>query len=119
MKKISLALALMLALNTQSFARNVTKQELKVISARVSENFKDPDSAKFSNVKIDENKILVCGLVNAKNSYGGYTGASPFFGEPITKGNVMVDFKLTKITEVGNVNDAKLLALCQVIIGDF
>lgn len=23
--------------------------------------------------------VVVCGLVNGKNSYGGYTGATPFF----------------------------------------
>ncbi|MDC5446163.1 hypothetical protein ACT4Y9_18345 [Acinetobacter baumannii] len=38
----------------------------------VSEQLKDPESAEFRNVK------GVCGEVNAKNSYGGYTGFKRF-----------------------------------------
>jgi hypothetical protein len=49
----------------------------------VREKLKDPDSAKFvslSAVKDDKGMVYVCGMVNAKNSYGGYTGMSPFLG---------------------------------------
>lgn len=38
----------------------------------VSEQLKDPSSSEFRNVK------GVCGEVNAKNSYGGYTGFKRF-----------------------------------------
>lgn len=37
------------------------------------EQLKDPESAKFQNIK------GYCGEVNAKNSYGGYTGFKPFY----------------------------------------
>jgi hypothetical protein len=51
----------------------------------VRANLKDPDSAKFSdlsaltspNVRGEPTKV-VCGRVNARNSYGGYAGAAPF-----------------------------------------
>lgn len=41
---------------------------------------KDPDSARFSSLAAFDKggQINICGLVNAKNSYGGYTGSSPF-----------------------------------------
>ncbi len=35
---------------------------------------KDPTSAKFKDVRIADVTGAVCGQVNAKNSYGGYTG---------------------------------------------
>jgi hypothetical protein len=47
----------------------------------VKEKLKDPNSAQFSNLRAyqkDAHMIAVCGDVNAKNSYGGYVGATPF-----------------------------------------
>lgn len=51
---------------------------------------KDPDSAIFSDLITtiapdNKNKLGICGNVNAKNSYGGYTGKTAFTvieGEP-------------------------------------
>jgi len=44
---------------------------------------KDPDSAQFGEIagaQTPEGTINVCGMVNAKNSFGGYVGSRPFFG---------------------------------------
>lgn len=38
---------------------------------------KDPDSARFKNLKTSRD-LYFCGEVNAKNSLGGYTGFSRF-----------------------------------------
>lgn len=53
--------------------------------AAVRRKLKDPESAAFRNVaviapeKFDPNALgIVCGEVNAKNSFGGYTGFSNF-----------------------------------------
>lgn len=46
--------------------------EKETISA-VKNSLKDPDSAQFQDVK------GYCGEVNAKNSYGGYTGFKKFY----------------------------------------
>jgi len=45
-----------------------------------SYSLKDPDSAKFRNVRIVGyfNWKLICGEINAKNSYGAYVGYSRF-----------------------------------------
>ena len=45
---------------------------------------KDPDSAKFRNIVAgvgdDKKVVTVCGLVNAKNSFGGFVGERLFIG---------------------------------------
>ncbi|HWV51561.1 hypothetical protein [Pseudorhodoplanes sp.] len=53
---------------------------------RVTSALKDPESARFTEVTYKpaqpnargEPTDVVCGMVNAKNSFGGYTGAKPF-----------------------------------------
>jgi len=44
----------------------------------VRERLKDPDSAKFREVHYNRNNGVACGLVNAKNSMGGYVGDRRF-----------------------------------------
>ena len=55
-------------------------QQAKVdeVKEAVRDRLKDPNSAQFSNVKVVEG--LVCGEVNAKNSFGGYAGRQRFWG---------------------------------------
>lgn len=58
--------------------------QLKNIQSAVMNSLKDPDSAKFGEIKgaksegMGADLITVCGWVNARNSFGGYTGMSPF-----------------------------------------
>jgi hypothetical protein len=60
----------------------LTAQQVKEIQAGVRAFLKDPDSAKFSGpvlaAKRPNGDIEACGMVNAKNSYGGYAGDSPY-----------------------------------------
>ena len=46
----------------------------------VKGELRDPTSAQFSGLTAlqDEGSIDVCGFVNARNGFGGYTGAVPF-----------------------------------------
>lgn len=44
----------------------------------VKQSFKDPDSAKFSKVTYSSKTGYYCGLVNARNSMGGYVGNKRF-----------------------------------------
>ena len=54
--------------------------------SEVTGKLKDPESARFTDVTYrpdqpnarGEPTDVVCGMINAKNSYGGYTGAKPF-----------------------------------------
>ncbi|GEM71004.1 hypothetical protein SAQ01S_07700 [Sphingomonas aquatilis NBRC 16722] len=44
----------------------------------VKGHLKDPESAQFSDVSYYSERNLACGMVNAKNSLGGYTGPKAF-----------------------------------------
>jgi len=66
---------------------DIRKKNLETqITQKISSSLKDPASAQFRNIKVlldrkyQENLStdVVCGDVNAKNSYGGYTGFTSF-----------------------------------------
>jgi hypothetical protein len=48
----------------------------------VKDRLKDPESARFSQVHLKKSerghRTIMCGLVNAKNGYGGYGESQPF-----------------------------------------
>jgi len=48
-----------------------------LIDARFANILKDPDSRRIE-YKSNPYGSLVCGTINARNSYGGYTGKQPF-----------------------------------------
>ena len=71
MKKIILAVILVTGLfgfGYESYAKQTLASRLK-----------DSESAKFKNLTLSSKKV-VCGQVNAKNAYGGYTGYNYFIG---------------------------------------
>ena len=72
-------LLLLLAVGTST--TQASDQTIADAKAKIAVKMKDPESAKFADlVVIDSGKIpIVCGWVNAKNSYGGYVGYKPFF----------------------------------------
>lgn len=57
-------------------SRDLNTSEKSVISRAVSNSLKDPDSAKFKWLPLVTARASAayCGLVNGKNSYGGYAG---------------------------------------------
>lgn len=57
--------------------------ELSIVVAQrlVRQRLKDADSARFANtlaVRLPSGSTIVCGHVNARNSFGGYAGDEPF-----------------------------------------
>lgn len=73
--KSAIALALfMLA----SCGPQAPEPELETLAReRLQQSLKDADSAKFRDLrKVGDD---ICGLVNAKNSYGAYAGYEPFW----------------------------------------
>lgn len=61
--------------------RAITKKEMEDLRDRLSKSLKDSDSAKYKDVFIAieaDGTQHACGSINAKNSYGGYTGFSRF-----------------------------------------
>lgn len=63
-------------------AYKLSKSEIDAVQDGVKSRLKDPGSAQFSGPTLaargSTGDITVCGMVNAKNSYGGYVGASPY-----------------------------------------
>lgn len=68
------------ALTGEVAARDLTAAERAVVEMDIKKQLKDPDSARFKWLPyIEQPNGHYCGLVNAKNSYGGYTGDQPFY----------------------------------------
>lgn len=62
-----------------SSLRDVTASEKAAMISAVKDVLKDPASAKFKWPPIYPNAEVYCGFVNAKNSYGGYTGDELYY----------------------------------------
>ena len=75
------------------FKNKKAEEIFQLVREDIKEELKDPDSANFRNEKIirKENRLYVCGEVNAKNSYGGYVGFMPYFSAVITHTYVMTE----------------------------
>lgn len=63
-------------------AATLSKEEIAAVQNGIKRKLKDPDSAKFGAMNAGRltDRTVVCGWVNAKNSYGGYTGMEPYIG---------------------------------------
>lgn len=53
------------------------------VDARVAvrDKLRDPDSAQFGTIVVRDKPefgVVVCGMVNTKNGFGGYSGEQPF-----------------------------------------
>lgn len=66
-------------------AEELTEAQRRAVADAVRETLKDPDSANFkwlavpaTEIETDVGGVFYCGLVNAKNSYGGYVGFQPY-----------------------------------------
>lgn len=76
-----LTLLVLLAVATPASAQ---ESVIELAKTKVVNALKDPGSAQFKNVvrsRADESSEdgIVCGWVNARNSFGGYVGFKPFF----------------------------------------
>ena len=63
--------------------RDLTAGEKATLAALFGAGLKDPESARFEWAKMPvatDGEVFYCAIVNAKNGFGGYVGAEPFFG---------------------------------------
>ncbi|EBN9042890.1 hypothetical protein C5810_005090 [Salmonella enterica subsp. enterica serovar Monschaui] len=69
-----------IAVCATSSARPLTENERKAVESGVSNELKDPYSAKFTHGDYPAKKAngIYCGKVNARNSYGAYIGNKLF-----------------------------------------
>lgn len=68
----------MIALLALALVAAPAPAEQATVIAAVKAKLKDPDSARFKGLRIDKDGTG-CGWVNAKNSYGGYSGFAVFY----------------------------------------
>lgn len=61
-------------------SREPTDLELKTTQTLVSQRLREPESARFSKISVvtKECAPVVCGVVNARNGFGGMTGDRSF-----------------------------------------
>ena len=55
-------------------------EAIAAVKVGVLDQLKDPGSAQFTNIRTIPAQGKVCGEVNSKNSFGGYTGKQKFKG---------------------------------------
>jgi hypothetical protein len=61
----------------------LTAKQQAAVRKGVTQAMKDPEAVRFGKMAATRNSkgdVTVCGLVNGKNSFGGYVGMSPFIG---------------------------------------
>jgi hypothetical protein len=61
----------------------LSSYQIVAIQEGVKAALKDPESARFGEIRAGRRPngdVIVCGWVNAKNGFGGYTGMEPFNG---------------------------------------
>ncbi|MER8522711.1 hypothetical protein NKH56_25560 [Mesorhizobium sp. M1076] len=100
-------------------AYELNEIELAAIKRSVSLQLKDPDSVKFGPIKavpypgVQEGVVLACGLVNAKNGFGGYAGETPFVGVLATyRQTAQAEFVLREIGGA-ETDSAAIISYCK------
>lgn len=74
---LSLMVALALASCNRAPTSPAEPSEFAAARSAVTAQLRDPDSARFGRLRRGLHGA-VCGAVNARNGYGGYSGAMPF-----------------------------------------
>lgn len=73
------------------------------VAQAVADQMKDPNSAEFRNWHAFEsqNGLLVCGEINAKNSFGGYVGFTHFVAHASPDGRLLSPAALASVSGGG------------------
>lgn len=78
-----LLLGSLTAVAQEAFVRPTTPKEQLAVIKNIQDKALDAESVKVRDLQVapDGNgNFLVCGEVNGKNTFGGFTGFLPFFG---------------------------------------
>lgn len=85
MKRLLLAFLVAGCVNTQPVTTSraaLAPDEIEFVRSGIADAMKDPGSAQFRNwtaYNVSNGDRIVCGEVNAKNSFGAYVGFDPFY----------------------------------------
>lgn len=80
---------------TSEALSSANPRQVALAKSAVQNIMKDPESTRFRNgyqaYQFSNGDTVICGSVNAKNSYGGYVGYKPFYvrlrGEEVMRVN--------------------------------
>lgn len=86
---LSAALSLLVCSGVSAAGTAATGADLTALKSAMEDKLKDAESAKFKDVRIAKDGTT-CGLVNAKNSYGAYSGFGPFIAMKLSTGKFFV-----------------------------
>ncbi|MEE9906694.1 hypothetical protein LWV33_03160 [Brucella intermedia] len=92
--------------NTPRNSVTLNEAQIEIVKEGIKRSLKDPESAEFGAIKAadtDKKGIFhVCGTVNAKNSFGGYSGQSPYFGVLASMESEGKTIGMFTLTSLGN-----------------
>ncbi len=93
------------------YEKNGLEKTIAAAQVAAKKDLKDPDSARFQNLRIAEydGGNVVCGEINAKNSYGGYVGYKRFAAG--TSGATIHNAS-SKHQEINDASNAGIVAAC-------
>ena len=85
MKKIVLAVTALVLLSGCSDNFGPSDRIFEETKKEVYRRIKDPESARFRDTFYAENSVgyTLCGEMNSRNGYGGYSGFEPFVGKTL------------------------------------
>lgn len=100
-------LGLVLSVSALSaLAQPAPKISERALRAAFEDRLKDADSAKFRSIKHKATNAkgswVICGEVNAKNSYGGYQGYEHFLGMVFKDGKAAAEYSILGIGEAAS-----------------
>lgn len=98
--------------------RDLNAEEKKDVAASLSGALKDPGSAIFywtpANTPVGQSGVVIyCGMVNSKNSYGAYVGASPFTSSLIFRDGVARAAALHNIASDTSAKSEAVMIICR------
>lgn len=87
---------------------------VRAAKAAVTSRLKDPESVRFGRTWAGGDSMLVgCGYVNAKNSFGGYTGEELFAGNAAI---AVTESDLKRLTGSDRAAARALMRVCDTVI---
>jgi hypothetical protein len=90
--------------HAETASNDLSNAEKSVIAKVIAGKLKDPDSAKFRwgpAHRVSGGVISYCGMVNGKNSYGGYVGFVPFYVDGVTHADRRIYLVVPPLAKVG------------------
>lgn len=94
--------------------RPLSAEDVKIVQDGVRQSLKDPLSATFGPMTAAQegkDNSWVCGVVNAKNSFGGYTGDKPYMGMLVHMDTGAKKLQMFRVTSMGGTDSATLATI--------